>query len=93
MPLPSAQVVVLCPLPRSADLSEALDALELVGEVLTQSIGRRSPTRLQRTALAVVDGLRTKHKRSSPGAAAEQLRPRRARSAARPTGRGTRRQD
>jgi hypothetical protein len=85
MPLPSAQVVVLRPFPRSADLSEALDALELVGEILAQSIGRRSPTRLQRTALAVIDGLRFKHNRvaCSPGAPARRPRAARARSAVR----------
>jgi hypothetical protein len=64
MPSQSAQILVLRPQPRSADLSEALDALELVGEVLTQSIGRRAPTRVQRAALAVVDGLRSKHNRA-----------------------------
>jgi len=61
---PPAQVVLLRPL-RSADLSEALDAVELLGEVLTQSIGRRGPTRLQRAALGVVEGLRSKHNRSN----------------------------
>jgi hypothetical protein len=81
MPLSSAQVVVLRPLPRSADLSEALDALELVGEVLTQSIGRRSPTRLQRTALAVVDGLRFKHNRRGDLPSVGKARTMRARSA------------
>ena len=63
---PSAQIVLLRPL-RSADLSEALDAVELLGEVLTQSIGRRGPTRLQRAALGVVEGLRSKHNRSNNG--------------------------
>jgi len=63
---PPAEIVPLRPL-RSADLSEALDAVELLGEVLTQSIGRRGPTRLQRTALGVVEGLKSKHNRSDHG--------------------------
>jgi len=66
----SAGVVQLRPSSQSADLTEALDAIDLLAEVLTQSIGRRGPTRLQRAALAVAEGVKAKHQ----GAVAEVLR-------------------
>jgi hypothetical protein len=46
-----------------ADLSEALDAIDLLAEALSQAIGERTPTGLQVAALTVVDGLRVKHHR------------------------------
>ena len=67
--------IVNFPLARiAADLSEALDAVDLFEEALIQAIGDRSPTGLQIAAFATAAGLRRKHNRGpvappSPGAA------------------------
>ena len=47
----------------SADLDEALDAVDLLEEALIQALAERTPTGLQVAALAVVAGLRQKHRR------------------------------
>jgi hypothetical protein len=47
----------------AADLSEALDAVDLLEEALIQALDDRLPTALQMAALSVVDGLRHKHGR------------------------------
>jgi hypothetical protein len=65
---PSAQILPFRPVPPSADLNEALDALDLMGEVLRQAIGKRPPTGLQRAALGVIDSLKQKHNRELGGA-------------------------
>ena len=46
-----------------ADLSEALDAVDLLEEALIQALDYRVPTGLQIAALSVVEGLRHKHGR------------------------------
>ena len=50
----------------TADLSEALDAVDLLEEALIQALDDRVPTGLQIAALSVVAGLRDKHGRG-PG--------------------------
>jgi hypothetical protein len=69
----SARIVHFPLTQASADLSEALDAVDLLEEALIQALGDRSPTGLQIAALATVAGLRRKHNRDScpfaPGAA------------------------
>jgi hypothetical protein len=47
----------------TADLSEALDAVDLLEEALIQALDDRLPTGLQIAALTVVAGLRDKHRR------------------------------
>ena len=64
----SARVIPFRCVAPTADLSEALDALDLVGEVLRQTIGRRAPSAAQRAALGVVDGLQHKHNRATSAA-------------------------
>ena len=67
--------IVNFPLARiTADLREALDAVDLFEEALLQAIGDKPPTGLQVAAFATVAGLRRKHSRGpmappSPGAA------------------------
>ena len=50
------------PIARSADLTEALDAVWLLHEALIQAMGDHRPTGLQIAALAVVAGLQEKHR-------------------------------
>jgi hypothetical protein len=52
----------------TADLSEALDAVDLLREALAQSIAGQQPTWMQAAAIAVADGLQRKHGRA-PAAA------------------------
>lgn len=47
----------------AADLSQALDALELLAEALAQSQGKKKPMRQQANVMAVVEALRRKHNR------------------------------
>jgi hypothetical protein len=47
----------------AADLSQALDALDLLAEAMAQSRGKNKPTRLQANVIAVVEALRRKHNR------------------------------
>ena len=56
---------VLSPTSTSADLSEALDAVDLLCETLIQAIGDREPTDLELAVMGVVVGLRSKHNRPS----------------------------
>jgi hypothetical protein len=47
----------------TADLSEALDAVDLLEEALLQAVGDQTPTGLQIAAMSVVADLRRKHGR------------------------------
>ena len=58
----AARVVPWPHISMTADLSEALDAVYLLEEVLREAVGDKRPTGLQASALAVAVGLRQKHK-------------------------------
>jgi hypothetical protein len=47
----------------TADLGEALDAVDLLEMALLQAVGDRTPTGLQIAAISLVTGLRQKHGR------------------------------
>ena len=61
----AARVIPWPKVSMSADLSEALDAVDLLEEALVQALDDRAPTGLQIAAMAVVAGLRQKHGRES----------------------------
>jgi hypothetical protein len=62
----TARVIPWPKISTTADLSEALDAVDLLEEGLFQALDDRAPTGLQIAALTVVAGLRHKHGRE-PG--------------------------
>jgi len=64
----SARVIPWPGFAMTADLSEALDAIDLMNEALVQAIGNRRPTGLQAAALVVVAGVRRKHGREPDAA-------------------------
>jgi hypothetical protein len=59
----AARVIPWPKISMTADLSEALDAVDLLEEALVQALDDRVPTGLQIAALSVVKGLRRKHGR------------------------------
>ena len=59
----AARVIPFPSIAMTADLTEALDAVDLLEEALRHAVGERLPSGMQASALAVAAGLRHKHKR------------------------------
>jgi hypothetical protein len=59
----SARVIPWSKNSMTADLGDALDAIDLLEEAMLQAIGDRTPSGLQIAATSVAAGLRHKHRR------------------------------